>query len=163
MSGWFSVIGQVLALSSVVTMVFLGYKCEAKCEFKAISNFGDSNSDNCRICFDDFLRRDMVSVACGHLFCKLCWKGYITISINDGPGCLTMRCPEIKCVAAVDDELVNQLVSNEEQWKYLRFLLRSYVEVKKRIKWCPSPDCDNAVEFVGGSYDVSCNCKHNFC
>ncbi|KAF9615193.1 hypothetical protein IFM89_022455 [Coptis chinensis] len=60
MSGWFSIMGQVLALSSVVTMVFLGYKCEAKCEFKAISNFGDSNSDNCRICFDDFLRRDMV-------------------------------------------------------------------------------------------------------
>ncbi|KAF9616492.1 hypothetical protein IFM89_029789 [Coptis chinensis] len=45
MSGWFSVIGQVLALSSVVTMVFLGYKCEAKCEFKAIFNFGDSNSE----------------------------------------------------------------------------------------------------------------------
>ncbi|KAF9600069.1 hypothetical protein IFM89_002542, partial [Coptis chinensis] len=42
MSGWFSVIGQVLALSSVLTM---GYKCEAKCEFKAIFNFGDSNSD----------------------------------------------------------------------------------------------------------------------
>ncbi|KAF9612153.1 hypothetical protein IFM89_038341 [Coptis chinensis] len=118
---------------------------------------------NCRICFDDFLRRDMVSVACGHLFCKLCWKGYITTSINDGPGCLTMRCPEIKCVAAVGEELVNKLVSDEEQRKYLRFLLRSYVEVKKRIKWCPAPDCDNAVEFVGGSYDVSCNCKHNFC
>ncbi|KAF9601917.1 hypothetical protein IFM89_023981 [Coptis chinensis] len=45
MSGWFSVTGQVLALSSVVTMVFLGYKCEARCEFKAIFNFGDSNSD----------------------------------------------------------------------------------------------------------------------
>ncbi|KAF9622484.1 hypothetical protein IFM89_031888 [Coptis chinensis] len=75
-------------------------------------------------------------------------QGYITTSINDCLGCLTMRCPEIKCVAAVGDELVNKLVSDEEALKYLRFLLRSYVEVKKRIKWCPSPDCDNAVEFV---------------
>ncbi|KAF9589573.1 hypothetical protein IFM89_025699 [Coptis chinensis] len=92
-------------------------------------------------------------------YSPLCWKGYITTSINDGPGCLTMRCPEIKCVAAVGEELVNKLVSDEEQRKYLRFLLRSYVEVRKRIKWCPAL----VVEFVGGNCDVSCNCKHNFC
>ncbi|KAF9620108.1 hypothetical protein IFM89_010758, partial [Coptis chinensis] len=55
-----------------------------------------------------------------------------------------------------------EICFDEERWKYLRFLLRSYVEFKKRIKWCPTPDCNDAVEFVGGSYDVSCNCKHNF-
>ncbi|KAF9612152.1 hypothetical protein IFM89_038340 [Coptis chinensis] len=120
---------------------------------------------NCRICFDDFCPRDMVSVACGHLFCKLCWKGYITTSINDGPGCLTLRCPEIKCPAIVGQDIVDKLVSGQEKKKYSRYLLRSYVEINTNVKWCPAPDCDNAVEFVAGSgsYDVSCNCKCNFC
>ncbi|KAF9626673.1 hypothetical protein IFM89_038768 [Coptis chinensis] len=134
---------------------------------KPVHNYPPGKKEiNCRICFDDFLPRDMVSASCGHMFCKLCWKGYITTSINDGPGCLTMRCPEIKCVAAVGEDMVNTLISNEEiKRKYSRLLLCSYVEVKRNVKWCPAPDCDSAVEFVMGSemFDVVCNCKYNFC
>lgn len=34
-----------------------------------------------------------------------------------------------------------------------------------QTKWCPSPGCDHAVDFIvgGGSYDVTCRCSHSFC
>ncbi|KAF9612155.1 hypothetical protein IFM89_038343 [Coptis chinensis] len=113
---------------------------------------------------DDIITK-MVSACCGHLFCKLCWERYVSTSIKDGPGCLTLRCPEAKCPAAVGQDIVDKLVSDEEKKKYSCFLLKSYVDVNKNIKWCPAPDCDNAVDFVAGSesYDVACNCKCNFC
>ncbi|VAI21085.1 unnamed protein product [Triticum turgidum subsp. durum] len=47
------------------------------------------------------------------------------------------------------------------------FLVRSYVEESKRIRWCPAPGCDRAVEFDGEKctvqLDAWCACGHGFC
>ncbi|XP_026431651.1 probable E3 ubiquitin-protein ligase ARI7 [Papaver somniferum] len=119
----------------------------------------------CTICFDEFGRDGMCATTCGHLFCKLCWTQYVSIKIIDGPGCLRLRCPEPSCGVAVGQDMVNELVSDEDKEKYSRYLLRSYVEDQKNIKWCPSPDCEFLVEFVAGSssYDVVCGSDHSFC
>ncbi|KAG9136198.1 hypothetical protein Leryth_003803 [Lithospermum erythrorhizon] len=76
-------------------------------------------------------------------------------SINDGPGCLMLRCPDPSC---------GQTIKSNKQ-KYHRYLLRSFIEDNRKTKWCPAPGCDSAVEFVVGSgnYDVSCSCSHSFC
>ncbi|MFS7926429.1 putative IBR domain, Zinc finger, RING/FYVE/PHD-type, E3 ubiquitin ligase RBR family [Helianthus anomalus] len=83
---------------------------------------------------------------------KVCWKSYVCTAIEDGPGCLTLRCPEPSCEAAVGPDMVRLLASENE---------------RKRVKWCPGPACEYAVEydddFEFGSYDVSCNCKYGFC
>ncbi|KAL5707848.1 RBR-type E3 ubiquitin transferase [Ranunculus cassubicifolius] len=124
-----------------------------------------SRKVECKICFESFRCSKMYSAACGHLFCRMCWKEYVSLSIKDGPGCLMLRCPEPKCVAMVDEDMVDTLVSAEDKEKYSNYLLRSYVVASKKIKWCPSPGCEYAVEFDIGSdnYDVSCKCKHGFC
>ncbi|KAI3842385.1 hypothetical protein MKX03_031420 [Papaver bracteatum] len=123
------------------------------------------NIIKCRICFDEFPRYGMCATACGHLFCKLCWTKYVSIEIDDGPGCLTLRCPEQSCDVAVDQDMINELVSDKHKEKYSRYLLRSYVEDQKNIKWCPGPGCEYAVDFVAGSssYDVICGNEHSFC
>ncbi|KAF5188565.1 E3 ubiquitin-protein ligase arih1, partial [Thalictrum thalictroides] len=119
----------------------------------------------CGICFDNYRQHRMHAAACGHLFCRSCWNSYISTSINDGPGCLMLRCPDPSCGAAVGQEMINVLVSDEAKAKYARYLLRSYVEASRKSKWCPAPGCGYAVEFVlgSGSYDVSCKCTHSFC
>lgn len=119
----------------------------------------------CGICFEKYRGKDMCDAGCGHLFCSLCWISYISTSINDGPGCLTLRCPDPSCGAAVGKDLIEKLVSGEDKEKYARFLLRSYVEANRKTKWCPGPGCEFAVDFVVGSRssDVSCNCTYNFC
>ncbi|KAK1270886.1 putative E3 ubiquitin-protein ligase ARI7 [Acorus gramineus] len=119
----------------------------------------------CGICFENYPRNRMNSASCGHQFCNACWRGYIGTSINDGPGCLMLRCPDPSCGAAIGQDMINLLATDEDKEKYNRYLLRSYIEDNKKTKWCPAPGCEFAVEFAAGdgSYDVSCTCSHNFC
>ncbi|KAI3834649.1 hypothetical protein MKX03_005989 [Papaver bracteatum] len=120
----------------------------------------------CMICFDAYRCEDMFSAAsCRHLFCRSCWEGYIGTSINDGPGCLRLRCPEPSCNAAVGEDMVDALVCEASKDRYSRYLLRSYIEGNKKSKWCPAPGCSSAVLFVLGSenLDVTCKCNYKFC
>ncbi|XP_038885036.1 probable E3 ubiquitin-protein ligase ARI8 [Benincasa hispida] len=119
----------------------------------------------CGICFESYPNSRIKSAACGHPFCAFCWEGYISTSINDGPGCLSLRCPDPSCGAVVDQDMINSLASSEDRKKYARYLLRSYVEDNKKTKWCPAPGCEYAVLFDAGNgnYDVSCFCTYGFC
>ncbi|KAL6571277.1 putative E3 ubiquitin-protein ligase ari8 [Orobanche hederae] len=92
-------------------------------------------------------------------------EAYISTSINDGPGCLTLRCPDPSCGAAVGQDMIYKLAPDEDKKKYHRYLLRSYVEDSRKIKWCPAPGCESAAEYVVGSgnYDVTCSCSYSFC
>ncbi|CAL9185995.1 unnamed protein product [Musa hybrid cultivar] len=128
-------------------------------------NTSNSRKLNCGICFESYDRSKMSAASCGHYFCNVCWKGYISTSINEGPGCLMLRCPDPSCNAAVDWDMIDRLAGFEEKEKYARHLLRSYVEDSKKIKWCPSPGCEFAVDFDINSisYDVCCYCSHSFC
>ncbi|KAE8651733.1 hypothetical protein Csa_006252 [Cucumis sativus] len=119
----------------------------------------------CGICFEIYPLDKIQSAACGHPFCNACWTGYISTSINDGPGCLMLRCPDPSCGAAVGQDMINLLVSDDEKKKYFRYFVRSYVEDNRKTKWCPAPGCDYAVDFIvgSGSYDVTCRCSYSFC
>ncbi|XP_042489828.1 probable E3 ubiquitin-protein ligase ARI8 [Macadamia integrifolia] len=119
----------------------------------------------CGICFETYPRDRITSAVCGHPFCGACWTGYISTSINDGPGCLMLRCPDPSCGASVGQDMINPLASNDDKEKYSRYLLRSYIEDNRKTKWCPAPGCEYAVDFVvgSGSYDVSCHCSYSFC
>ncbi|CAH9131482.1 unnamed protein product [Cuscuta epithymum] len=119
----------------------------------------------CGICFDSYPYGMMVSTACGHPFCTTCWRAYISTSINDGPGCLMLRCPDPSCSAAVCQDMIDMLAAKEDKEKYYRYLLRSYIEDNRKTKWCPAPGCDAAIEYVlgSGSYDVTCSCAYSFC
>ncbi|CAH1446499.1 unnamed protein product [Lactuca virosa] len=119
----------------------------------------------CGICFEVYPCDSMSSAACGHPFCVTCWKGYISTSINDGPGCLTLRCPDPSCGAAVGQDMIVSMVSHDDAEKYQRYFLRSFVEDNRKTKWCPAPGCDYAVDFIvgGGTFDVTCGCSYSFC
>ncbi|XP_009340337.2 probable E3 ubiquitin-protein ligase ARI7 [Pyrus x bretschneideri] len=132
---------------------------------KSVVQFPHSRELTCGICFEACPRGSIKSAACGHSYCCTCWKGYIETSISDGPGCLTMRCPDPSCDASIGQDMISVLVSDEDNQKYSRYLLRSYIEDNKKTKWCPAPGCEYAVNFVGDNenYDVSCLCSHGFC
>lgn len=120
----------------------------------------------CKICFRKTKRKNLDSASCRHPFCKICWKTYIATAINDGAGCLTLRCPEPGCKAAVGFDMVGRLATADQRDKYMKYLYRSYIERNPNRKWCPAPGCDRAVELDGDgcdSYDVDCECSHRFC
>ncbi|CAK7322591.1 unnamed protein product [Dovyalis caffra] len=124
---------------------------------KQVVQFSNAQELTCGICFDSFPYEKIISAACGHPFCNTCWSGYISTTINDGPGCLMLRCPVPSCRAAVGQDMVNLLAPDEDAKKYSRYLLRSYVEDNRKTKWCPAPGCEYAVDFAadGGSFDCA--------
>ncbi|GAB2229164.1 hypothetical protein Droror1_Dr00023300 [Drosera rotundifolia] len=132
---------------------------------KPVVKFPCAGEMNCGICFDTFPCEAMSAAFCGHPFCNLCWSGYVGTAINDGPGCLGLRCPDPSCSAAVCEDIINAVASEEDKEKYARYFLRSYIEDNRKAKWCPAPGCEYAVEFAAGSgtYDVNCNCSYSFC
>ncbi|XP_059654357.1 probable E3 ubiquitin-protein ligase ARI7 [Cornus florida] len=132
---------------------------------KPVIQFPNARQLTCGICFESYPLDRIIKAACGHPFCSACWTGYISTSINDGPGCLTLRCPDPSCIAAVGQDMINLLASDEDKEKYSCYLLRSYIEDNRKTKWCPAPGCEHAVEFVvgSGSYDVNCLCSYGFC
>eukprot|EP00257_Ricinus_communis_P023472 XP_015583466.1 probable E3 ubiquitin-protein ligase ARI7 [Ricinus communis] len=132
---------------------------------KPVVQLSNARELTCGVCFESFSRDKITSAACGHPFCMACWSGYISTTINDGPGCLMLRCPVPSCQAAVGQDMINLLASDEDKEKYSRYLLRSYIEDNRKTKWCPAPGCEYAVDFAagGGSFDVSCLCSYSFC
>ncbi|PUZ45743.1 hypothetical protein GQ55_8G249500 [Panicum hallii var. hallii] len=122
----------------------------------------------CGICFGRFSPGEMRSAGCSHYYCDECWRGYIHAAVDEGPRCLSLRCPNPACAAAVVRELVDAVADGADKDRYARFALGSYVdESGGRIKWCPGPGCTHAVEFVGcagdDATDVLCRCRHGFC
>uniref|UniRef100_A0A6N2NBS2 RBR-type E3 ubiquitin transferase n=1 Tax=Salix viminalis TaxID=40686 RepID=A0A6N2NBS2_SALVM len=127
--------------------------------------FPDGREMTCGICFETYPSDRLLAAACGHPFCNSCWAGYISTAINDGPGCLMLRCPDPSCNAAVGQDMINLLTSDEDSKKHSRYFIRSYIEDNRKTKWCPAPGCDYAVDFIvgSGSYDVTCRCAYSFC
>ncbi|KAG4988502.1 hypothetical protein JHK85_031485 [Glycine max] len=118
---------------------------------KPIVQHPNARELTCGICFENYPRARIEMASCGHPYCISCWEGYISTSINDGPGCLMLRCPDPTCGAAIGQDMINLLVSDEDKQKYARYLLRSYIEDNKKSKWCPAPGCEYAVTFDAGS------------
>ncbi|KAJ1276723.1 hypothetical protein BS78_05G236400 [Paspalum vaginatum] len=129
----------------------------------------------CAICFAWHPAGETRSAACrAHFYCAECWRSYIGAAVGEGARCLSLRCLDPSCSAAVARELVDAAAGGADRERYARFALRSYVEDSGgRIKWCPGAGCSRAVEFVRGgagdgddaaTTDVFCGaCRHGFC
>lgn len=114
---------------------------------------------------------------CGHVFCRDCWTNYLTSQISHGAACIFAKCMGMRCTEdhvhklacsckeIVPESLFAKFVTDSELLvKYRRWLLDSYVEGQRQIKWCPKPGCTYAVTYnSGGTKSVSCRCGHAFC
>ena len=89
------------------------------------------------------------------------------MKINEGQS-RRIRCMALKCNAVCDEEKIRQLVSTRDpnlSEKFDRFLLESYIEDNRRVKWCPSvPHCGNAIQIEDDELcEVECPCGMQFC
>jgi ariadne-1 len=66
---------------------------------------------------------------------KLNYVGYISAAVSQGPGCLSLRCPDPSCSAMVLKGMINKLAKDEDKNKYARFTLRAYVEGSKKVSY----------------------------
>ncbi|CAI9781918.1 unnamed protein product [Fraxinus pennsylvanica] len=121
----------------------------------------------CDICIDDVPVSDVSKMDCGHFFCNSCWTEHFIVKIKEGQS-KRIRCMAHKCNAICDEAVVRKLVSKRHPdlaEKFDRFLLESYIEDNKMVKWCPSiPHCGNALRVENDEFcEVECSCGSQFC
>ncbi|XP_018441460.1 probable E3 ubiquitin-protein ligase ARI2 isoform X2 [Raphanus sativus] len=129
--------------------------------------FSPSSMMSCDICVDDVAGHLMTRMDCGHCFCNNCWARHFAVMINEGKS-KRIRCMAYKCNAICDEDVVRSLVSKTQPdlaHKFDRFLIESYVEDNKMVKWCPStPHCGNAIRVEDDELcEVECSCGFQFC
>lgn len=119
----------------------------------------------CEICFLTYPPTMMTGLECGHKFCTQCWTEYLTTKIMDEGMGQTISCAAHGCDILVDDDTVMRLiVDSKVRRKYQHLITNSFVECNKLLRWCPSPDCGNAIKVAcHDSRPVTCKCGTVFC
>lgn len=89
------------------------------------------------------------------------------MKINEGQS-RRIKCMAHKCNAVCDEAIIRNLVSARDPnlaEKFDRFLLESYIEDNRKVKWCPSiPHCGNAIRIEEDELiEVECACGKQFC
>ncbi|GFP95785.1 probable E3 ubiquitin-protein ligase ari8 [Phtheirospermum japonicum] len=151
----------------------------------------DAKELTCGICFETYPRDRMSSAACGHPFCVICWQGYIGTAINDGPGCLMLRCPdpsqsgaqhpavitlwtlllvvETTMSIAVAPTCVEEAHRPVDCGTVSKWILKNSAE-SENMNWIlanskPCPKCKRPIEKNQGCMHITCTppCKFEFC
>ncbi|RFU78282.1 ring finger [Trichoderma arundinaceum] len=124
----------------------------------------------CDICCEDEEGLQTFAMKCGHRYCVDCYRHYLTQKIQDEGESARIQCPSDGCGRILDSRSLDLLVTPELTDRYHELLNRTYVEDKDTFKWCPAPDCPNAIECGVKKKDldkivptVECLCGYRFC
>lgn len=140
-----------------------------------LSNTGPPSLDvipgfMCEICCEDEGGLQSFAMKCGHRYCVDCYRQYLAQKIREEGEAARIQCPADGCPRIIDARSLDLLVTSELNERYNQLLNRTYVEDNDKLKWCPAPDCENAVECGIKKKDldkivptVACACGHRFC
>ncbi|KGQ01304.1 hypothetical protein PAAG_11981 [Paracoccidioides lutzii Pb01] len=124
----------------------------------------------CDICCEDRKGLESYAMRCGHRFCVDCYRHYLGQKIREEGEAARIQCPQNKCHRIVDSKTLDLLVTEDLQERYHRLLIRTYVDDKYNLKWCPAPNCEFAIDCGVKKRDlnrvvptVHCRCSHSFC
>eukprot|EP01090_Pellita_catalonica_P016142 TRINITY_DN4551_c0_g1_i1.p1 TRINITY_DN4551_c0_g1~~TRINITY_DN4551_c0_g1_i1.p1 ORF type:complete len:404 (-),score=50.42 TRINITY_DN4551_c0_g1_i1:464-1519(-) len=119
----------------------------------------------CLVCMEDYKNKNSFALACGHRYCRSCWRQYLQVAIDEGAECITKNCMAPGCKCVVHEEAYKKILSAARLKKYQKFLLRSFVEDNPKVKWCPAPDCNACIrcERKNRTEAVRCKCGFGFC
>jgi len=105
-------------------------------------------------------------LSCNHIFCNDCWVSYLTTKVSEGEP--QIHCPHLKCNIHVDDVFIKKLVPSVVYEKFLQFVTKNFVQDNDKVRWCPTPGCNNAISLdqtssTSDSSIVECACGFKFC
>ena len=101
-----------------------------------------------------------IVLPCGHQGCYSCILEYVKCYLMV-KRCVDLQCWICKC--KIPFSVFAQLPT-EDFLKYKKWLIKSYTDESKTIKWCPNENCEYFVEFPDMlSIDIKCFCGYIFC
>jgi ariadne-1 len=129
------------------------------------SIIADAGGYVCGMCYGDYPCTEMRGLECGHYFCTDCYTNYLEDSVlSRGLEAIFTTCPDSVCPSIVGEDLFKALLSKPLFEKYCHLVVRSYVERRSTVKWCPAPGCEFAVEYPKErSRIIVCHCGFSWC
>nr|CAD7438632.1 unnamed protein product [Timema bartmani] len=99
----------------------------------------------CDVCMLSHEADNCCGLACGHLFCNLCWSMHFEVQIaqgiSTGIACMAQNCE----VLAPEDFVLNLLSRPKLREKYQQFAFCDYVQSHPELRFCPGPNCQVVV------------------
>jgi ariadne-1 len=126
----------------------------------------ESDTIECNICDDEVDFTESYSADSSHRFCKSCYRDYLQAQIHNGKASVISRCAGYKCPSIIPDIAYKSLLKPEEFAKQQHWVMRSFVEDSKNIKWCSGKNCNRAIQAVNNINSIStvvCDCGHSQC
>jgi ariadne-1 len=124
----------------------------------------EEKTADCPYCLITYPLEETYALDCGHRFCIPCWKGWFNASFEKGADCLFTNCPSYECKEIVPQEFFQRNITKEQRTRVEEWMTNAFVKLNARIKWCPRPGCDRAVEYGKlGMKTVTCECGFQFC
>lgn len=113
-------------------------------------------TENCNICFESFIdlqkrRRVIVTLMCGHQYCRICLKKYAQTQIHEWT---VPTCPNLNCQLELS---LKGLIPQ----KQVNAMLKTKLDVQQGRRQCPTEDC-GYLEIQNGT--LMCNkCLKTIC
>lgn len=122
-----------------------------------------SVSTHCPICDRDLLPSEMLSMECGHAFCRDDWSEHIQTRIlsdeADHIPCMQTGCKSL----VVDSDFVKRAVPARLYKKFIDMAVKKIVDTHPLWKRCPAANCSYVFKLDGSRKDVRCICNFPFC
>eukprot|EP00035_Acanthoeca_spectabilis_P004015 m.97803 g.97803 ORF g.97803 m.97803 type:complete len:529 (+) comp12408_c0_seq5:199-1785(+) len=122
----------------------------------------------CPVCMEETAA--VTRLSCDCVFCNDCLRQYATDEVLDR-GRAEIPCPS--CDKLMEEHVLSELLKADPKnavpfRKYQAALARQFVAGNKLVRFCPRPDCDNAVRVSSSSvvqrpFPVKCKCDFDFC
>eukprot|EP00038_Savillea_parva_P028832 m.67246 g.67246 ORF g.67246 m.67246 type:complete len:525 (+) comp8422_c0_seq4:106-1680(+) len=122
----------------------------------------------CPVCWED---KEAVSrLDCGCVVCNDCLREYVQAEVME-KGRADIPCPS--CDKLMNEFIITELLQSDPDnavpfRKYQAALARQFVAGNKVVKFCPGPDCDNAIRISSITathrpFAVTCACGFDWC
>jgi ariadne-1 len=124
-----------------------------------------SDSLSCLMCYKSKTGTDFIAPDCEHAFCISCYTEFLKESVSAGKDCMFTKCPMPDCSVLIPEDLFKRLLPRRLFDRYKMFILRSYVDGRTDVKWCPAPGCSCAA--ISGpsrnKKEIVCSCGYSWC
>jgi hypothetical protein len=96
----------------------------------------------CGICYDMIEENDGLSLSCGHIFCRECWKSFLEAASDQAPlPFLKLTCPQHNCPVQITPNHIKKVGDQDQSAKWEMSLVEAFVDLDRTHRFCPGADC----------------------
>ena len=148
---------------STTMMGQLGLTCDEALDDPSIHFLEGDELMTCDVCYEDYPKKEFLSLPCGHAFCLHCWQDHVNHIISTGKS--QISCPEDGCLRKLPPASVQLICGQEIYSNLLKYIMDMQVSLADTLTICPNPKCSIPINLLNMKTCnvIQCSCGHEFC